>query len=74
MLEARSVPTVTLSALRSRTARIHPPRALLTGLPNSQIIGPPGAAETQRETVRRALELLVSATEPGALVDMRAPL
>lgn len=73
MLEARSVPTVTLSALRSRTARIHPPRALFTGLPNSQIIGPPGAAETQRETVRRALELLVSATEPGALVDMRAP-
>jgi hypothetical protein len=73
MLEARGVPTVALSALRSRTARIHPPRALFTGLPNSQIIGQPGAAETQRETVRRALALLVSATELGTLIDMRTP-
>lgn len=73
MLEARGVPTVTLSALRSRTARIHPPRALCTGLPNSQIIGPPGAAETQRETVRRAVDLLATASEPGTPMDMRAP-
>jgi len=73
MLEARGVPTVTLSALRSRTARVHPPRALFTGLPNFQIVGPPGDAGAQRETVRRALALLASATEPGALVDMRAP-
>ena len=73
MLEARGVPTVTLSALRTRTARIHPPRALFTGLPNFQIIGQPGAAETQRETVRRALALLTVATAPGALINMRMP-
>lgn len=73
MLEARGIPTVTLSALRSRTARIHPPRALFTGLPNFQIIGPPGAAETQRETVGHALALLESATAPGTLIDMRTP-
>lgn len=73
MLEARGVPTVTLSALRSRTLRVNPPRSLFTGLHNGQIIGPPGHAKAQRTTVRRALGLLVSASEPGALLDMRAP-
>lgn len=73
MLEARGVATVTLSALRSRTLRVNPPRSLFTGLHNGQIIGPPGDVRAQQATVRRALGLLASAAEPGVLLDMRAP-
>jgi hypothetical protein len=71
MLEAHGLPTIALSAMLSRTLRINPPRSLFTGYQNAEIVGPPGDAETQRATLRRAFRVLREATDPGAIVDLR---
>jgi hypothetical protein len=68
-LEACGIPTVSLSALRKPTLLVRPPRALFTGNPNHQIVGAPHDREAQLTVLRRALRLLVEATEPGILTD-----
>ncbi|HEX8983510.1 MAG TPA: hypothetical protein VF792_12100 [Ktedonobacterales bacterium] len=71
MLEAHGLPTVTLSALRSRTLKMNPPRTLFTGYPNAAIVGAPDDAKAQLATLRRAFEVASSATEPGKIIDLR---
>ena len=68
-LESRGIPTVSLSALRKPTMMVRPPRTLFTRNPNSQIVGAPTDRDGQLAMLRRALRLLVEATEPGTLVD-----
>jgi len=41
----------------------------VTGYPNGQTVGPPGDDAAQRAVLRRALALL-TATEPGTIVDL----
>lgn len=49
----------------------HPPRALLTGYRNHEVVGPPHDVQAQRATLSNALRLLVTATEPDQMVDQR---
>jgi len=70
-IEARGVPTVAVAVRRGLIARVRPPRALVTGYPNGQTVGPPGDDAAQRAVLRRALALL-TATEPGTIVDLGA--
>ncbi|MGH2516916.1 MAG: hypothetical protein ACRDHP_14790 [Ktedonobacterales bacterium] len=69
-LESRNIPTVSLSALRKPTMLVRPPRALFTRNPNNQIAGAPSDPDAQLAVLRRALRLLVGATEPGTLAEM----
>jgi hypothetical protein len=68
-IEARGLPTVSLSALRKPTLLVHPPRALFTGNPNQQIVGPTHAREAQLAMLRRTLRVLMEATTPGIITD-----
>jgi len=47
-----------------------PPRLLISGYKNSEVIGPPNEREAQVAVLRAALNLLASASAPGALVDL----
>ncbi len=69
-LESRGIPTVSLSALRKPTLFVRPPRALFTRSANSQIVGAPHDRAAQLSILRRALRVLVEATEPGMLTDL----
>lgn len=69
-LEAAGFPTVGLTSARTITARVNPPRATFLDAPLGHTSGPPGAADVQRAIVRRSLELAVSMSTPGTIVDL----
>lgn len=69
-IEARGIPTVSLSALRKPTLLVRPPRALFTRNPNSQIVGAPNDRDAQLAILRRALRLLEEDPVPGTLTDL----
>jgi hypothetical protein len=59
-----------LFALRRSIPLLRPPRALSTGQRNFQIAGPPDDERTQTAILRRALRVLVEATEPATVAEM----
>ena len=61
---------MTLAALRRPIQFVRPPRTLFTGRNNSEIVGPPHDDQAQLATLRRALRVLIEATEPGTLVEV----
>ena len=69
-LEARGIPTLSLSALRKPTLLVRPPRALFTRNANSQIVGAPHDRAAQLTILRHALRVLVEAKEPGVLTEL----
>ncbi len=48
---------------------VKPPRALFVRFPYGAPLGPAGDGTTQRAVIRAALDVLVSATEPGVIVE-----
>jgi hypothetical protein len=54
---------------RDITENVKTPRALRVHFPYGAPLGPAGDAETQQAVIRAALELLVSATQPGTIVE-----
>ena len=67
VLEGAGIATVCLLNLRRVAERIRPPRTLLVDRPFGQIVGPPGDETTQRATLLAALDLFVTAREPGTV-------
>ena len=57
-LEARGVPTTSISLVRENTVLIRPPRALWVPFPLGRPFGAPHAPDFQRRVLRRALALL----------------
>ena len=72
VVEAAGIPTVCISTGRDLTAQVKPPRSLFLNFPMGNSFGRSGDAATQAQVLRMALDLVVSATEPGVLID--APL
>jgi len=70
VVEETGIPTVNVSTGRDITALVRPPRSLFINAPMGNTFGRPGDAERQREILRMALDLAVTATEPGVLVDL----
>lgn len=70
VVEETGIPTVNVSTGRDITALVRPPRSLFVNAPMGNTFGRPGDAERQREILRIALDLAVTATEPGVLVDL----
>ncbi len=59
-----------LAGLRKPAQLSRPPRVLLTSYNNAQVVGPPHDEAAQLATLRRALQLLGEATEPGTFVEV----
>ncbi|MEQ9124549.1 MAG: hypothetical protein RIM80_18500 [Alphaproteobacteria bacterium] len=70
VVEETGIPTINVSTGRDITALVRPPRSLFVNAPMGNTFGKPGDADRQREILRVALDLLVTATEPGGLVDL----
>jgi len=69
VLEETGIPTVCLNMRREVAENVRPPRTLFVKFPFGAPLGPPGDADTQRGVIMDALYVLVSATEPGTIVD-----
>lgn len=68
-LEASHVSTVCVVMNRDIIRNVKAPRALFVRFPYGAPLGPAGDSETQLAVIRAALDLLVSATEPGVIVE-----
>ena len=72
-VEARGIPTVSLSSARSITESVFPPRAVFTDYPLGRTAGKPNDPESQDAIVRAAIEHLEQAETPGEVraLDLR---
>ena len=70
VVEDMGIPTVTVSTGRDITALVRPPRSLFVNHPMGNTFGRAGDRALQKEILRAALDLAVTATEPGVLVDL----
>jgi hypothetical protein len=69
VIEEYGIPTVCVVMNRDITENVKPPRALCVHFPYGAPLGPAGQSETQMAVVREALDALVSAAGPGAIVE-----
>ena len=67
-LEEQGITTVCVVMNRDITENVKPPRALFVRFPYGAPLGPAGDSVTQMAVVQAALDLLVSATQPGTLI------
>lgn len=70
-LEARALPTVTLTLIPELTRFVGAPRALAVHFPFGAPLGDPGHGELHDAVLGEALELLATAREPRTLVESR---
>lgn len=72
-VEARGIPTVSLSCARSITESVFPPRAVFTDYPLGRTAGKPNDPASQDAIVRAAIEHLEQAETPGEVraLDLR---
>ena len=68
VLEETGISTVCLSMRREVAENVKPPRTLFVKFPFGAPLGPAGESKTQRGVIMEALDVLVSATEPGTIV------
>lgn len=75
LLEEAGTPTVIIAcaAFKPRLQAMSLPRLVLTPFPMGRPVGAPGDAVGQRQTLLAALDLLQSAQEGGALVELDHP-
>jgi hypothetical protein len=72
VLEEAGLATVVIgtSAFRDRLSAMQLPRTVITRHPMGRPLGAPNDRETQRKVILTALELLGSASQSGAIVDL----
>ncbi len=72
-VEARGIPSVSLSSALSITRSVFAPRCVFTDYPLGRTAGKPGDRASQDAIVRAAIEHLADASEPGEVrhVDLR---
>jgi hypothetical protein len=70
VIEASGISTVSLSMIPAFTAATGVPRLAAISYPLSRPMGRPHDADGQRAVLRAALEVLVTATEPGIIVEL----
>lgn len=68
-IEAQGIPSVCVVMNRDITENVKIPRALFVRFPYGAPLGPAHDAETQMAVIRAALEVLVSAAQPGTIVE-----
>ncbi|MFP6746682.1 MAG: hypothetical protein VCD66_03670 [Alphaproteobacteria bacterium] len=70
VVEEHSIPTVTVSTGRDITALVRPPRTLFVNFPMGNSFGRAGDRVMQTKILRAALDIAVTAEEPGLLLDL----
>ena len=72
VLEEAGLATVVIGtgAFRDRLAAMQLPRTIITHNPMGRPLGAPKDRETQRKVILTALDLLESASQGGAIVDL----
>lgn len=72
-VEARGIPTVSLTSALSITASVDPPRAVHVDYPLGRTAGKPGDEASQNEIIAAALAQLADARTPGTIqrLDLR---
>ena len=70
MIEARGIPTVSLSMIPDLTRAVGVPRLAGISYPLSRPLGNPHDAEGQRAVLRATLEVLPRALEPDTYVEL----
>ncbi|MBI2682215.1 MAG: hypothetical protein HYX26_03205 [Acidobacteriales bacterium] len=69
-IEARGVPTVSVTVAKDSTAAIKAPRAVFVPWPMGHHFGAPFHFEVQRRVLFAMLELLQNATQSGEIRDL----
>jgi hypothetical protein len=69
-IEARGIPTVSVTVAQDVTAAIKAPRALFVPWPMGHHFGVPFHVELQRRVVTEALKLVYSISESGTIVKL----
>ena len=69
-IEARGIPTVSISIARKFTEETKAPRAVFVRWPMGHPLGEPGRTGQQTAVLRAALRALVEITVPGTIVDL----
>ena len=70
VLEARGIPTVSLSMIPDLTRAVGVPRLAGISYPMGRPLGRPHDAEGQRAVLRPVLELLATARDPDTYVEL----
>jgi hypothetical protein len=70
VIESSGIPTVALSMIPDLTRAVGVPRLAGIGYPMGRPLGKPHDAAGQRAVLRATLELLASASGPGAYVEL----
>ena len=68
-LEEVGIATVHVVMRREVAENVKPPRALFVKFPFGAPLGPADDMGTQRRVILEALTMLISATEPGTIID-----
>jgi D-proline reductase (dithiol) PrdB len=69
IVEAAGIPTVSISLTRELTLSVGTPRAVFLKWPLGHPLGEPGHPAQQRTVIYSALHTLLTAQEPGTLVE-----
>ena len=69
-LEKAGFPTICLTAARSITESVNPPRAAFVDMPLGYTAGRPHEPEFQRDLLRQVFKAAESIDSPGSIVDL----
>ncbi len=72
ILEKAGFPTICLTAARSITESVNPPRSAFVDMPLGYTAGRPNEPEFQRDLLRQVFEAAESIDTPGSIVDLDA--
>lgn len=70
VVEEQGIATVCVSTGRDLTAQVRPPRSVFVNHPMGNAFGAPGDTEMQLKVLRAALQLVQTAEQGGALIDL----
>ncbi|MFT5393184.1 MAG: D-proline reductase (dithiol) PrdB [Gammaproteobacteria bacterium] len=70
VVEQSGIPTITVSTARDLSLQVKPPRTVFINHPMGNSFGRSGDAQMQRQILTDALQMLVSCTRPGELIDL----
>ncbi len=70
ILEKAGFPTICLTAARSITESVNPPRSAFVDMPLGYTAGRPNEPEFQRDLLRQVFKAAESIDTPGSIVDL----
>ena len=69
-LEKAGFPTICLTAARSITESVNPPRSAFVDMPLGYTVGRPHEPEFQRDLLRKVFKAVENMNSPGSILDL----